>query len=467
MKLHFYGACEEVTGSCHLIEVNGRQVLLDCGLIQGRPEDEERNREPFPFDAGRIDAVVLSHAHIDHSGRLPLLVQRGFRGLIHCHHATAELCEVMLKDAAYLHEKDAEWENRKRQRKDLPLVEPLYTMQDAEAALGQFKGHKYHTPCEVVPGLTIQFHDAGHILGSAIVEVILQEGEVKRTLVFSGDLGHRGMPLMRKPALLEQADLVLMESTYGDRNHRSWAETWRELGEVFNSAHSERGNILIPAFAVDRTQELLYAMSRHLTEWGLDKWDIFLDSPMAITVTGIYLRHIKLLEPRAAKKLLDHGDKPLLPNFRFTRTAEESMALNRIHSGAIIMAASGMCSGGRIMHHLKHHAWRKGTHIIIVGYQAEGTIGRALVDGAEYIRLWGEEIKVMARVHTIGGLSSHADQEGLLHWYKNFKTRPPVWLVHGEPGALHGLANVLRSRLQARVTIARRGAILDLEQPDH
>ncbi|HID49897.1 MAG TPA: MBL fold metallo-hydrolase [Chromatiales bacterium] len=462
MHIHFSGACQEVTGSCHLLEVNGRRVLLDCGLFQGSRQDEERNRAPFPFDPRSIDALILSHAHIDHSGRIPLLVQQGFRGPVYCQEATVELCEVMLKDAAYLNEKDAEWENRKRERKGLRLVEPLYTMQDAQASLGQFVGVPYDRSEEILPGIHLRFVDAGHILGSTIVELTLREAGWERRLVFSGDLGHQGMPLMRDVTLLRNADLVLMESTYGDRLHRSWQATWEELGEVLTAARSEQGNILIPAFAVDRSQELLFEMSRHIGDWGLDDWQIFLDSPMAITVTGIYLKYIQLLDPAVARELKALAGKPLLPHFRFTRTPEESMSINRIRNGALIIAASGMCSGGRIMHHLKHNAWRRETHIIIIGYQARGTIGRALVDGAAHIRLWGETIRVQARVHTIGGLSAHADQAGLMHWYGNFRHRPPLVLVHGEPETQQALARAIRKQFQAKVTIAEAGMVIDL-----
>jgi len=462
MKLIHHGACGEVTGSCHLFEVNGHRVLVDCGLFQGTPADEERNRDPFPFDPQSIDAVILSHAHIDHSGRLPLLVRRGFRGPIHTQQASIDLCEIMLKDAAYLHEKDAEWANRKRERRGLPPVEPLYTRQDAEATLGLFVGHAYDKTFDVVPGLRARLHEAGHILGSAIVELKLREGPVSRTVVFTGDLGHKGMPLLRYPARLHEADLVIMESTYGDRCHRDWQATWQEFGEVLQAARRSRGNILMPAFAVDRTQELLYEMSRHVPEWGLDHWHIFVDSPMAIRVTSVYLKYLDLLHDKAARKLVDRTKHPLLPHIRFTMTSEESMAINRIRSGALIIAGSGMCTGGRILHHLKHNVWRAETHVVIVGFQAEGTLGRALVDGADHIRLWGEKVVVKARVHTIGGLSSHADQAGLREWYRDFRHRPPVVLVHGELLALSTLADALRDEGAAHVWIARPGMHFDL-----
>ena len=462
MKLSHHGACGEVTGSCHLIEVRGHRILIDCGLFQGTPADEERNRDPFPFNPRDIDAVVLSHAHIDHSGRLPLLVKRGFRGTIHTQQASVDLCDIMLRDAGYLQEKDAEWENRKRERKGLPPVEPLYTQQDAEATMERFVGHAYDRTFDVVPGLRVRLHEAGHILGSAIVEMKLQEGPLKRTVVFTGDLGHKGTPLLRYPALLTKADLVIMESTYGDRRHRNWQETWQEFGQVLDAAHRSHGNILMPAFAVDRTQELLFEMSRHVDDWGLKHWHIFVDSPMAIRVTGVYLKYLDLLYEKAARELVERTRRPLLPHLRFTMTSEESMAINRIRSGALIIAGSGMCTGGRILHHLKHNVWRPENHVVIVGFQAEGTLGRALVEGTDHIRLWGETVIVRARVHTIGGLSSHADQAGLLDWYRHFPSRPPVVLVHGEPGALLALSRALKGEQARHAWIARPGMHFDL-----
>lgn len=462
ISVQFFGAAGEVTGSCHLVTVGKQRFLLDCGLIQGGRKDEARNREPFPFDPAAIDAVVLSHAHIDHSGRLPLLVRSGFRGVIHSHRASRDLCRIMLKDAGYLSEKDAEWENRKRERKGLPPVEPLFTMEDAKLAMQQFKGMVYAEKTRILPGVDVRLSDAGHILGSSIVELWLDDGTHRRKLVFSGDLGRSGMPVLEDPVLIENADRVIMESTYGDRLHRSWEATEKELQNIFDNAMDGRGNILVPAFAVGRTQEILYLFAKYYQQWGLGRWHIFLDSPMAIEATEVFTQNADLFDKETAEMWRQNKQEPLLPDLHISRTPEESMAINTIRRGAIIIAGSGMCTGGRIRHHLKHNIWRRDCQLVITGFQARGTLGRKLVDGAETIRLWGEEIRVAAEVHTVGGLSAHADQAALQSWYANFKGRPPVTLVHGEGRAITSLSECLRQQLTAPVHEARPGEKLDL-----
>lgn len=462
MHIEFHGAAGEVTGSCHLVEVNGRRLLLDCGMIQGRAKDEERNREPFPFDPGSIDAVILSHAHIDHSGRIPLLIKSGFSGPVYTHRASRDLCRIMLKDSAYLSEREAEWENRKRERKHLPLIKALYTVADAQAAMAKFKGIQYGVKKRILPGVTMRLSDAGHILGSSIVELWLEKGGIRRKVVFSGDLGHNGAPILCDVTQIEEADLVLMESTYGNRLHRTLEETEQEIIDIQAEASRSRGNILIPAFAVGRSQELLYLFGKYYKEWSLDRWQIFLDSPMAIQATEVYARHSELYDTEAAGLWRQHRQHSLLPNLHFTRTANQSMALNQIRSGAIIIAGSGMCNGGRIKHHFKHNIWRKDCHIIISGFQARGTLGRKLVDGARRIRLWGETLNVAAKIHTIGGLSAHADQNGLVEWYNCFHGKPPLILVHGEADAAECLSERLRNELEVPVHIAQKAEVIDL-----
>jgi len=452
VELTFLGAAGAVTGSCHWVRVGGRNILLDCGQIQGSRRTELANRDPLPIAVEDIDAVVLSHAHIDHSGRLPLLVRQGYSGPIYTHHATRALCEIMLRDSAYIHEKDAEWENKIRRRKGREPIEPLYTRDDAERALEFFVGIDYGERRELVPGCSVRLNDAGHILGAAIVELWLTENGVERKLVFSGDLGYRAAPVMEDPTPIEHADLVLMESTYGDRLHRSFDDTLAELGEVFAQAKRFKGNVLIPAFAVGRTQDLLYLLDEHYDEWNIRGWRVFLDSPMAIQANEAYatFRHLY-----GAKLFRERSDRPQLANLVATRTSEESMAINRIESGAIIIAGSGMCTGGRIMHHLKHNLWRSQCHVVIVGFQPEGTFGRRLVDGAEYVRLWQQTIKVNAQIHTVGGLSAHADQAGLMDWYGRFSKHPPVCLVHGEAQAQSVLAESLEQAYGASVSLPR------------
>jgi metallo-beta-lactamase family protein len=460
VRLTFHGAAGGVTGSCHVVECAGRTVLLDCGLVQGEPRDEQHNRAPFPVDPARLDAVVLSHAHIDHSGRVPMLVKEGFKGTIYAQEATAGLCEIMLRDSGYLQEKDAETESRKRARKGLAPVAPLYTVRDAERALRQFRSLPYDELQKILPGIRIRFRDAGHILGSAIVEVWVSEHGEARKLVFSGDLGQTGTPILRDPVKVRDADAVLLESTYGDRLHRSREETLREMRAILATARAEGGNILIPAFAVGRTQELLYLFAQHFDDWGLGDWRICLDSPMAIQATELYARHAELHDEEA--RALWRKGSPLGERLEFVRTPQQSRALNRVRSGLIVIAASGMCEGGRIRHHLKNNIWRKGCHVIIVGYQAKGTIGRQLVDGNAYISLWDDAIRVAATVHTVGGFSAHADQRGLIDWYRGFEQSPPVWLVHGEDGPRATLARELVAQAGAKVKIPQAGEHIDL-----
>jgi len=463
MEIQFLGAAREVTGSCYLFRVGRHRFLVDCGLVQGTAEHEKLNWEPFPFNAREIDAVVLTHAHLDHSGRLPLLVKAGFRGFIYTHRATASLCRVMLEDAAYLNEKEAERYNRYRARNGRNHIEPLYGQDDVYTTERHFKALDYGEPLEILPGATLTLHDAGHILGSAIVELELQEGQLARRVVLSGDLGHAGAPILADPAVLTEADLVVMESTYGDRCHRPWEATWTELGEIIRNAHSGKGNILVPAFAVGRTQELLYVLARRYRDWELNEWHVFLDSPMAIETTELYRKYHGVYDKAAREVHENNGDPFHLPNLRLTKTAEESMRINEIRAGAIVIAGSGMCTGGRIVHHLKRNLSFEHCHVLIVGFQARGTLGRTLVDGAKTVHLFGEDVAVRAQIHTVGGLSAHADQAGLTGWYGHFRHRPPVVLVHGEPEAMDALAAHLRDTLQARVICPEPGERLSLD----
>ena len=462
MKLTSYGAAEEVTGSCHLIELGNTRVLLDCGLIQGRKKDELRNHDPFPFNPAELDAVILSHAHIDHCGRLPMLLDQGFKGKIHTHAATCDLVQILLKDSAHLNARDVEYRNKRRKRSGKPLLSPLYDQSDVENTINQLEALEYETPREIAQGVSIQLFDAGHILGSSMVELTLVEGKQTRTVVFSGDLGHRGSPILRDFSLLKKADLVLMESTYGNRLHRDWSETLVEVSEIASALSSVRGNILIPAFSVGRSQMILYTMARYFDEWDLGRWNIFLDSPMAIRASEVYLKHTNLYDEEAAAYYRKNGPLLAMPNLKFSQTADESRAINAMPSGAIVIAGSGMCTGGRIMHHLKHNLWRPDAHVIIAGYQSPGSLGRKLVDGKKMVKIWGQQIQVRAKIHTVGGLSAHADQQGMIDWYASFENTPPALLVHGEKKAMKVLSNRLSNEYDAVAVPAKRGKSTDL-----
>lgn len=457
MQVNFHGAAGEVTGSMHLVEAAGKRILLDCGLIQGSPEAEARNFAAFPFDAASIDALVLSHGHIDHVGRVPRLVMAGFRGPIYTQRATADLLPIMLMDSASLQENEAERSNRKR-RPGQPKAVPLYTRDDVREALTQLRPLEYDARQEVFPGVEINFRDAGHILGSAIVE-LRADG---KTLVFSGDLGMKGTPILRDPVSVHDADLLLMESTYGNRNHRERSDTIQELGEILDAAWRDGGNVLIPAFAVGRTQELLYWFARQWNDWDMSRWRIFLDSPMASKVVQVYDHHHALFDAEA--RAVWHGTpNPFrLPNLRVTESAEESMSINRIHGGAIVIAGNGMASGGRILHHMRQCLPKRQTRIVFVGYQAEGTLGRRLVDGARWVRIHGHDVRVNAHRHTVGGLSAHADQQGLLDWYAGFSPSPPLVLVHGEDLAREALAGEISERHGVQATLARPGMLMEV-----
>ncbi len=458
MKLEFFGAAAEVTGSCHVLHIGGYKVLLDCGLIQGSRKDEARNRDPFPFEASKIDAVVLSHAHLDHCGRLPLLVKRGFKGPIYAQEASCELVAILLADAAHLAERDAEYQTRKTGKK----VKPLYTFAEGEHVIRQLQPRKYREVFEVVNGVKVRFRDAGHILGSCSVEAWLKDNDRESKIVFSGDLGQYDTPILKDPEPIDHADVVLMESTYGGRRHREREETMAELGEILTSERSRRGNILIPAFSIGRSQEIMYQLGKHYDEWNLERFQIFLDSPMAIEASKVYWENTGLYDEEATRLRQENGGMPLLPNLKLSRRPEESMEINRIRSGAIVIAGSGMCNGGRIIHHLKYNLEREETQVLITGYQAIGSLGRRLVNGEKTVRIHGRTIPVRATIHTVGGLSAHGDQDDLARWYECMENRPPVYLVHGEVEAQEDFKTYLSARNGAKVHLPKPGDFLKL-----
>ena len=464
--LNFLGAIQQVTGSCYLIETyDKKNILLECGMQQGGDnedkDDDHGDRSPFAFNPETIDAVVISHAHIDHSGMLPRLVAEGFRGPIYATDATCELMELMLLDSAHIQEKDAEWENRWRARKGRKPIKPMYVSKDAERVMKQLVAVDYETLTKVVPNVKVSFHDAGHIIGSAIVKLEFHEpNDSVRTLVFSGDLGSTCSPLMKDPATLKHADVLLLESTYGDRNHRCNEDTLDELAEILQQAHEDGGNVLIPAFSVGRTQDILFHLGRFYQEGRLPQHTVYLDSPMAIRANDIYFRHREDFdeENRAImKKYNINSSKNWLPILKLTPTPEESMAINKVKSGAIIVAGSGMCNGGRIIHHFKHNLWRENCHMIFTGFQAQGTTGRKIVDGAKTVRVFREDIMVGLKVHTLGGFSAHAGQSQLIEWASHFENHPELHLIHGEIDKMHILQSEFKKQLDWDVNIPEQG----------
>ncbi len=459
MHIEFFGAATEVTGSCHILRVGQQVILLDCGLIQGSRSQEARNAEPFPFVARDIDAVVLSHAHIDHCGRLPLLVRRGFRGPIHTQQASQALSSILLRDSAHLAASKA---RHTRRGDDSGDEAPLYDLQDVERTLARFVSHPYHGWFDVLPGIKARFSDAGHILGSAVVEILATENGTTRRIVFSGDLGQYGSPILRDPESPPAADLVLMESTYGNRRHKDREHSIRELGELIRDIDASSANILVPAFAVGRSQELLFHLGNHASEWRLDRWHIFLDSPLAIEASEVYWNHGHLFDEEALGLRRGFKRMPRPPNVHFTRTAAESRIVNQIKGGAIIIAGSGTCSGGRILHHLRTALPHAPNHVLFTGFQPPGGLGRALIDRAERVRIHGQQIEVNAQIHTIGGLSAHGDYDDLLRWYRGIGNRPPVCLVHGDLTAMQALQFRLTTEAGARATIPEPGYRLEL-----
>lgn len=464
MRLTFYGAAETVTGSCALFSTDeGARLLIDCGMFQGSAALRDRNDDPFPFDPGSIDGLILTHAHIDHSGLLPRLVREGFKGRIYATRATSDLCRILLMDTAHLQAADAKWQNRRRRRAGRPPVRPLYTPEDVEQCFRFFDGVDYGERVEAGRGVDLTFRDAGHILGSSFVEVRAGSGKSPRTVVFSGDLGMRNRPLLNDPEPPGEADIVVIESTYGDRRHKDRDASLNELAAVVRDTVGRGGNVLIPAFAVGRTQEILFEIQRLTREGRIPRLHLYVDSPLAISATEIYLRHRESLDEET-RALLERRDAPgPCPTLHLVESVEESRALNRIESGAIIVAASGMCEGGRIVHHLKHNLWRPESSIVFVGFQSRGTLGREIVDGAETVSVLGEEIAVRARVHTIGSFSAHADQAELLWWIGHFTNSALRVLVnHGEPDAASALAGRIRKAHPWRVQVPRPGETVEV-----
>lgn len=445
MKIQFYGAARTVTGSCHMLKIKDKLILLDLGLYQGNKTAEKEN-EYFPFNADEVDYVILSHAHIDHSGRIPLLYKRGFMGQVICTDATKDLCSVMLPDSGYIQEAEVEWKNRKRIRQGLKVIEPLYTSKDAMESLAYFKGYPYDNIIKLFDGLEIVFRDAGHLLGSAMIELIVKEDNKEVRLVYSGDIGNKGLPILKDPSKIKYADYVIMETTYGDRFHTKMEEDMKSLASIIKDTLKRGGNVIIPSFAVGRTQEVLYMLNKYMENNELKNCTVYVDSPLATEATSIFKRHEKYYDEEA-KEYLESGDNPLeFKGLVFTKSQQESSQLNKVQSGAVIISASGMCEAGRIKHHLKHNLWRKECSVVFVGYQAEGTLGRTIVEGAKKVKIFGEEIAVNAKIYNLHGLSGHADRNGLYEWVTGFVKKPKkVFLVHGDAESMFSFKELIEN----------------------
>lgn len=446
MKITFLGAAQEVTGSCFLVETAHCRFLVDCGMVQGDRHAFEKNRRLWPFDPRALDFVLLTHAHIDHSGLLPRLTALGFRGTVHATRATVDLLEPLLLDSAHIQEN--EWIRAQRSGRRHAAGQLLYTVAQARDCLRQLRGRDYAAEFRPHPTVRARFQDAGHIIGSASIEVWVSDGEESRKIVFSGDIGPKGRPIVRDPTPIEDADYVLIESTYGNREHRPYEATLDELTGVVGDAIARgRGNVYVPAFALGRTQELLHVLIGLTRAGRLPRLDVYVDSPLADRITGITWKHYDYLDEEARALLACRACADQAIRLRFTQTPEESMALNRIRAGALIIASSGMAEAGRIRHHLRHGLPHASNAVVFVGYQGHGTLGRQLVDGARQVRLFDSVVPVRASIHTINGLSAHADRSGLLDWLGHFRTRPRrVFVTHGEGDIAIGFAQTIRER---------------------
>ncbi|MDO5695188.1 MAG: MBL fold metallo-hydrolase [Eubacteriales bacterium] len=448
MKLKFLGAARSVTGSLHLLELNGKNYLVDCGMEQG---GDNVNNNKLPVEAVTVDAVLVTHAHIDHSGRLPLLVKRGFRGEIITTPKTAELLDIMLRDSAHIQEQEASWRARKHTRAGDAPVDALYTMEDVEATLPLIRTVEYDQTFTLDDGLELTFIDSGHLLGAASIRAVCTEGDVTKTIVFSGDIGNTNQPLIRDPQYFTEADIVLMETTYGNRFHKKAVDYVSYLAEIFDKTLARGGNVIIPSFAVGRTQQLLYFI-RAIKDRGLVKsrpdFKVYVDSPLAKRATEIYDDRLAAYCDDETMALIRQGINPMLfHDLHLTESTEESIELNRSPEPKVILSASGMCEAGRIRHHLKHNLWRKESTILFVGYQAEGTLGRALVNGKKMVKLFGETIAVNASIENVRGLSAHADRAGLETWIRKFTEKPVrVFLVHGETEAMESFNAFLQEQ---------------------
>ncbi len=455
MKIRFLGGVRTVTGTCFHISINDLQILVDCGMFQGENADRI-NKKPFDFKANNIDYLFLTHAHIDHSGLIPKLIKDGFKGKMIATSATAELSEVMLYDSAHIQEKDAEWLTKKALRSGRDIVfDPLYTVEDVRAAIPFFARKSYGKIEHLGNGVSFRFVDAGHILGSGTLEILYQDSPVQKRIIFSGDIGKKGNPIINDPEKLEAADYVVMESTYGNRLHKSAEDTLDELVEAIKITFKRGGNVLIPAFAVGRTQDILYTLNKLVREKRLHNLNVYVDSPLAHEATKVYLAHPECYDEEAMKMFRDRRSNAI--KLHFTATIGESQKINNIKSGAVIIAGSGMCEGGRIRHHFKHNLWRPECSIIFTGFQAKGTLGRKIIEGAKTVHMLGEDFAVKAKIYTIGGFSAHADQKELLEWLGAFSNKPEVFIVHGEESVSLEFEKIVKEKFNYITRVPQKG----------
>lgn len=466
MKISFFGAAEMVTGSNHLIEADGKKLMLDCGLYQGGTDEERMNFDKFDYVPSEIDYLILSHAHIDHSGRIPKLLKHGFTGKIVATKATYDLSRIMLLDSAKIQESDVEWENKKRARSGKPLLEPLYTAQDVERSFSYFESYYYEQLIKLDETFTVRFRDAGHILGSAIVEIWVTENGKTTKVVYSGDLGVKRQAIINAPDYIDEADYLILESTYGNRTHEPYEDTHKKLIDIIDKTTMRGGTVVIPSFAVGRTQELIYQFNKHYDSENVEEYKkipIYVDSPMAIEVTEVYEKNSELFNDET-RDLIMKGDNPFsFSNLHYIQSVEESKNLNKSNYPKVIISASGMADAGRVRHHLKHLLWDDRNTVLFVGYQAEGSTGRKILDGNPRVNIMGENIIVKAKVESLQGLSAHADQPMLMDWLNKFKKKPKkIFLVHGEDESLEVFKDLIEDKLNITVQIAEHGEEVEI-----
>lgn len=460
MKMQFLGGARTVTGSCFYLECNEMKMLVDCGLYQGKSSDEI-NRMPFDFRPADLDIIFITHAHLDHSGMLPRIVREGFQGRILTTRATRDLLEIMLYDAAQIQVSDAAWQNKKAMRAGRSPVEPLYTGEDVAKALPFIDVQSYDAMSHLGKGIRYRFLDAGHILGSGTLEIWVQESGEEKKIVFSGDIGKKDNPIIRNPSVPVEADFIVMESTYGNRRHKPLKDSIDELVQAIKITFKRGGNVYIPSFAVGRTQDLLYILNELVRENRLYNINVYLDSPLAEEATKVYLAHPEVFDEEARRRFSTRGIDGAL-KLHFVRSVQESMALNRIKSGILVIAGSGMCEGGRIRHHLKHNLWRRECSVIFVGYQGAGTLGRQIVDRAKSVTILGDEVAVRASIYTINGFSAHADQSELFGWLSSFKNSPQVFIVHGEEDVAISFGQLVAETTGFRTYVPEKGEVFEI-----